>query len=726
MKKIFFYVLLLTLINKTFGQQCTATGANINPSLQVIKNIKTDFGAIGNGVADDHQAFRNASNFIQTNGGNVRLVIPDGVYIVGKQVPHIGTATNDDPVYEGDPVMYLSNISNVSIVGSNFSEIIFKDSMFFGTFSPTTGIAPVLLDLYNPNVANSMNQNPAEYYKYAGTIGNFMDFVNCQNIEVRNLEVNGNSNNYRLGGNWGAGVRPIQPAYCYGINIYNDHNVTLENLNVHHFGVDNILLLCDFTNGDTSLPLTYNIFINKVNAEFAGRDAISWVSGKNICVTNSSFNHSARKKILTSPGYGMDIEPEGNYDHVICANGYFGNNIYNGNGGLGFVAGTSRDNPVSADGFGFSYNHYFNKCKVIGSANSAIFNYINRVTYDSCKFYGSVLNYGSSDLNSINPAVFKNCLFSDCYNGLQMPEYYSLFNMAFSKRLLVDNCQFKKYFKGFNGWIYSRFDTLDCNDETIKPLFKNSTFNYFPAPTSEIIYADAGRKIKIQNNLFYKPNSDNIRWYNYLGCPNVSNPNGEGNVDLGNGLQYNVFADTASLPLCSNQIECEENIYLGFDTLAAQYLKSKDFIIADSKLTVNNQSSLFQAPNFIELNPGFEANMSGSAGLEIKIANCDVPAPPLMQANILQQEQILQTLENANEILVYPNPTSDAFIVRSKKSLTGVAIQLYDLNGRLQETKISSIDNNSRKIDCSKLSKGLYILSLKSNEKYEFVKVVVQ
>ncbi|MFZ1529039.1 MAG: glycosyl hydrolase family 28-related protein [Ferruginibacter sp.] len=50
------------------------------------KNIKTDFGARGNGKLSDHAAFRRAAAYINKRKGNVVLFIPKGTYLLGQRI----------------------------------------------------------------------------------------------------------------------------------------------------------------------------------------------------------------------------------------------------------------------------------------------------------------------------------------------------------------------------------------------------------------------------------------------------------------------------------------------------------------------------------------------------------------------------------------------------------------------------------------------------------------
>ncbi|MEO5944831.1 MAG: hypothetical protein ABIP30_04040 [Ferruginibacter sp.] len=533
----------LCVCNLPVYAQVKATGAGkMNTSKWVTRNIKKDFGAVGNGKKNDHSAFKKAVAFITKNGGNVRLLIPAGTYIVGKQTINKGKE-NKLPVYQGDPIFAFQNIKNVSIEGVSGTKIIYMNGMFLGTFEPETGAKPANLAKYNPSAPK--NENPTYDYKPVATIGDFIDLVDCQNISIKNIDANGNSDKYSFGGYWGLGGKPYEISNCYGLYVYNSRNCTLENLKLHDFAVDNICIGGTFLNGDTSKPLTNNIYLNKIDCYNSGRNNLSWVGGKNVTVCNSSFNYAGAGKISTSPAAGMDIEPEGLQGKVGCMNGYFYNNTYKNNVGIAAIPGTSIDNPARAEGYGYSYDHYFRKCAFIGKTNATVYNFINRVTFDSCEFYGYVLNYGSSTSDSIAPATFKNCLFTDCYQSERMFDQ-PLLSIEFGYRLHIDNCTFKKYYSsGPNDWVFFYgTNTYACDNLANKPLFENSTFSFFAPADNTVKYICIARQIKFRNNKFYKPSSDNIRWYIVPGCvPKV----GEGNVDLGKGMQYFILPDKSIL-----------------------------------------------------------------------------------------------------------------------------------------------------------------------------------
>lgn len=666
-KNIVLLVMALWNMSYCYAQTCTATGATINIGSLVVKNIKTDFNAVGDGITDDHDAFKAAAACINNSNGNVKLIIPNGIYLVGRQTAHIGSATHDDPVYEGETVMFLDNINNLVIEGEAYSKIIYKDEMKFGTFDTATGSPNPDINLYNPLNPDTLAPNHNAYnYKYAGTIGTFIQIENSSNIEIKNLEINGNSDNYILGGNWGSGDRPIELKNSYGVFLHSITNSTFTNLKIHHFGVDNLQVSSSFTGGYDPEPVSTNLVFDQIICEYAGRNNFSWVGGENICVSNSAFNHAYTKIIKTKPGYGMDIEPEGDSAQVLCRNGFFLNNVYAFNGNSALTPGYSLDHPMStyAKGKGFSYDHYFKKCILVGKTGPTVHNYINRVTYDSCSFYGQVSNYGCS-IDATPPTVIKNSFFSDCYNGEAMynQPLLSLYN-SYKAQFL--NNTFKRYFSaGEQSWIF-QYDQSEyaCDIDTYKPLIENSSFYFYPFPTASLQYASNARKTYFKNNSFYKDPSDNVRWYNIPGCPPDSTY-GEGNVDLGDGFQY---FDLVSNPVCEDPV-CEASIYISYDLSGSKIFNSQSIIYADGDITLSSGDVVGNAEGYIVLNPGFETNLSNSAGVDLKIETCELPGGLMRNSSTPKNFPGLPAnsqgeIKNDGLITVFPNPSNAQFTIR--------------------------------------------------------------
>jgi Pectate lyase superfamily protein len=119
-----------------------------SPAQILVRDIKKDFGAKGDGRTNDHEAFRRAARFINARKGNVRLLIPAGTYIVGKVLDKPMHLRNNFwydenfDVPDSIDLFRLKNCTNVSIIGSNGARLKVQDRVKFGSFDPNTGAIP--------------------------------------------------------------------------------------------------------------------------------------------------------------------------------------------------------------------------------------------------------------------------------------------------------------------------------------------------------------------------------------------------------------------------------------------------------------------------------------------------------------------------------------------------------------------------------------------------------
>ncbi|MFZ1527394.1 MAG: T9SS type A sorting domain-containing protein [Ferruginibacter sp.] len=751
MKKIIIIAgCLLFAVFDMHGQTCNATGAQINSSLQVVKNIKTDFGAQGNGVVNDHAAFEAAAALINQNGGNIKLIIPDGIYLIGKQIEHKENTANEiETVYQGIPAMYLNNISNVTIQGSKYTKIVYENSLKFGTFELSEGLPPGDLNLYNPScsflqppppppsVTCTTGINYSNEYKYCGTIGTFLHVNNAINLEVKDLEVNGNSSNYILGGNWGLGPRPIELRNSFGFFLFDIKKATFSNLRLHHFGGDNFYLGSNTNGQDIPTPVTNNVVIDRLVSEYAGRQAFTWSGGENICVTNSTFNHSARKQIITSPATGLDIEPE-LVAVPVCRNSFFANCEFGFNAGQGLTTGQSIDNldypnPIPPDYDpppGYTYNHYFSNCKFIGKYDVSARIYTDRVTFDGCEFYGEVKNHASPNINTNQPIVYKNSLFSDCYNGsLMINEPPLMLEKSYNAQFL-DNT-FERYSTYPTGDSYVFFGpvTGSCTtSNAVKPLYQGNNFYFYPAPPLPYQIVSNPRHSRFINNHFYSFNSPDITWGITFPCP----PNGEGNSEpngLGTGVIYH--NDLTVSPQCTDQLVCERDIYTSNNINNSEFYRASSFIYTDSKIDLGNTENVkYQSAESINMNPGFESVLNGSAYIDLYIAPCSSQSGRTTNEGVPKVKGMATTLGATGEkqsLAVYPNPSENDFIVELN-NLAGKRVEyiVADALGHIVERNfINMTQTQSSTFRIKSIHKaGIYFLTINFGDRSETKKLI--
>ncbi len=400
-----FFLLLLILTTSFYS------GAQKN----VTKSIK-DFGAKGNGNADDHDAFVKASAFFRNRKGHGKLIIPKGIYIVGRQKFSGNDIDKNGIAYVGEYVLDLEGCHDLIIEGKPGAVLKNRDSLRIGTFSPNTGKA-FKHQIKDINVKS-------EYARYASNAGIVLFLSNCSHIQISGLKLNGNSPNFSFGGNWGSGRNAYELIH-YGIYVLDSHDITLKNCFIENFACDGIYI----ANIGQELK-TFNIGIDQCKVKYSGRNGLSWLGGQNIRVTNSEFSNAGRGTVHESPAAGIDIEVENN---SFCRDGYFFNCLMENNIGSAIASGSKS----------LSSNIFFKNCIAASPGYYSVFADAASHRFEDCKFYGTVLVWYSAG-NKIDGVKFKRCLFDENYKGKKMYDgTYQLGVEATSVE--VDSCIFKAY-----------------------------------------------------------------------------------------------------------------------------------------------------------------------------------------------------------------------------------------------------------------------------------------
>ncbi len=333
---------------------CTAT---------VIRNIITDFGAVGDGIADDQCAFEAASYFFNNLPSYVPKVlnIPYGVYLVGRQEPNMGW------FLKGQSVLCFSQISNMSILGilgpaGEKPVLKYKSCMKYGAFNnnPTFPLTRYLTCPGTPcNIIGYPNYPKVAY------VGNMIRFSSCHNINVSQLELNGNIEEAIIGGGIADGIQ-----FDYdGIYLNACYNINLDNLNIHHFGHDGIWILDDycFPNNVIYPPYPNHSLgvISNTIIEYNGRNGLAWQGGSGLTVFNSQFNYTGQSRITEQPGAGIDIEF--GHSRIANAHGFFQNCIIKYNNLHGLVCDADDQGTEL-----WSYDYRFKNCTFIGCSTGDV------------------------------------------------------------------------------------------------------------------------------------------------------------------------------------------------------------------------------------------------------------------------------------------------------------------------------------------------------------------
>lgn len=433
----------------------------------ITRDIKS-FGAIGNGKVNDHEAFVKAADFFNKRGGNGKLVISKGVYLVGKQINTNGHRGRNK--WEGLDVLQFNNIKNLTIEGANGAVLRYIGSMRFGSFDPGTGKA---------RKGEGFFVNPI----YAANLGHCIHIIRSENVSVLGLELDGNSFNVNLGGYYGDVGRQLEH---YGIMIRDSRSVTVQDVNVHHFALDGIYV----GNLKNSKPDGIKLLNSKFN--YNARQGLSWGGGNELYAKNCQFNHTGKGKFSSAPGAGVDIEAE----YGPIRNGTFEDCEFIDATGCCMVADV-----------GDIANVIFNNCTFWSSTTWSIWTKKPGFTFTNCKIYGPVV-HGYDSPNEKDATKFINCYFEDKpYNGKQPPEPF-LIDTNHKRRMRFENCtvvvNYKKLF-----WINGsdnlkadeKYQIIDC-----KLIMNNSKY-----PQSD--YYAVLRGANVKNTTFQLTNEGKKKGY---------------------------------------------------------------------------------------------------------------------------------------------------------------------------------------------------------------------
>ncbi|HMN31964.1 MAG TPA: right-handed parallel beta-helix repeat-containing protein [Chitinophagaceae bacterium] len=376
MKKSFIYIKIfytsLFFISFIFSNQYSLAAP-----LQI--NIK-NFGAKGDGKTNDHQAFVKASKYINQAKQNITLIIPYGTYVIGQQTP------DNTWLLKGIDAISLNSCNNITIMGQPKKGknpiIIYDNNLYYGAFQQVNGN-------YIPQCTPAKNQMNKRISCF---IGSTFNLDKCNNITIKNLELDGNQNGMIIGGFYGDKGRQLGHR---GFQLINCNQVNISNMDIHHFGLDGI-----------TITSSNYINIDKIKANYNGRQGLSWVDGDNITCTNSQFNYTGRSRIFSAPGAGIDIEPEGRKN---LNNGTFFNCQFIGNAGCGVL--NYRNNYLGN-------NMTFTNCTIAGLYNWALWVQGTKFKFNNCQIYGHIAHAVSKDdAKTIDDfTTFDACYFSNVYN----------------------------------------------------------------------------------------------------------------------------------------------------------------------------------------------------------------------------------------------------------------------------------------------------------------------
>lgn len=302
-------------------------------------NLVTDFGAVGDNKTNNYQALKKAAATL-SGSVNKTLIIPNGNYYIADYKISDGIRKNTISDIN------FKNIKGLKIEGNNSTIRV------NGKFK---------------RAADASIAGTTFKYAFNNTVCPLY-FSGSSNISLKNIHLLGGANEMEKDEGVVEGV-------CYGIMIMDktpaeiSSNFVIENVTASYFATDALYI----SNSGK------NIAINNVQFTKNGRQGISIVKGRDIVITNSSFDSTGftGKYGQHSPAAGIDVENENDLNEVD--NIKVSNCIFRHNKGLQFVS-SARSGRVTIDSCYFEdltggYGNGFNSVGIF-SRNSGISNSI--------------------------------------------------------------------------------------------------------------------------------------------------------------------------------------------------------------------------------------------------------------------------------------------------------------------------------------------------------------
>jgi len=428
------------------------------------------FGAVGDGVTNDTDAFYAASLYTANNGGGV-LNIPTATYIVGHQKLFPGAG------YGVEKLIRIENATSPVTINGNNATLRAANGLKFGSFNPTTGQAyfPPWMPFYGRNYGTSS----IIMFNLRGN----------SSVSINNLELDGNSGNFDLGGKYGDTGWQLGSV---GVMAYDNLSLTVQNIYTHHHGSDGIIVgAYNLITSSRPQPAV----LDSVISDFNGRQGLSWVGGNSLTVTNSRFTNTGQGILASKPGAGVDIEAE----NSINRNAVFDHCEFSNNFGVGVVADT-----------GDSANILIQNSVIWGTKNWAVWPHKPYMAFVNDQIHGPIVHAYGSDTEPASATQFVNSTIDDYTSPIYGPSWAGggyLFNFGSggTENVTFNGCYIHiRNNKGLYGraTYYNSINSYENPNPADAPwmeviggaTYRNVTFTeHYDTPPSQPIHLDVQR-----------------------------------------------------------------------------------------------------------------------------------------------------------------------------------------------------------------------------------------
>jgi hypothetical protein len=420
------------------GAACSAPA----PSASVVR--PEDFGAKGDGVTNDTDAFGAMSAHINRRGGGT-IELRKTTYLVGRQL-----AGRADWAFTPATILEFWRLRLPLVIRGNGARLKCPAGLRYGSFDRASGSA---VNLPMPNLREEVRASP--YWAMISVI------ESAATVEIRDLELDGSLGQLRIGGPYGDTGIQIPGS---GLYLRNNHlTETVRNLHSHHHGQDGIVIDGDDTRGGRSR-------FENVVCEYNGRQGLSLVAGRGYDFSKCKFNYTGRSAIYSAPGAGVDIEAEGgkvNRD-LTFTDCEFSNNV-----GVGLLADS-----------GDSQDATFTRCSFIGTTAWSAWPLKPGFVFRGCTFVGAVV-HPYPDADPRRATRFDDCRFLDdprlSPNGkvyLAGEKNHAIVDMADSHNVQFNRCAFLLTHDGLLPWSWHALYT-DCVMRQAAPVTAYPKGKYF-------------------------------------------------------------------------------------------------------------------------------------------------------------------------------------------------------------------------------------------------------